>query len=294
VHRGRAALAAALALLAVVRCDGSGPPRLAQVVPQSGPWDHAVPIVISGRSLLPEAHADVGCDGHATVDARFDAQLGAIALREVTWQADDQLSAVVPLGITPGTYDLTVRTPQGLVLVLPEAYTALSLGDQDGGVGDAAGCELLDAVAQDVQGSAAETNGTASLGPPDGNAATLMGQLGQSQPPVLWSFTFGASTRTGPIVAQASITLWQIGWVDDRMLLEASTDAGATWATLKSYGAGAASLPATRSEEGPVPLVLSAPPASGQLRVRLRGNGLVGAADDFTLLVDAVVVQICQ
>lgn len=78
-----------------------------QVDPLHAPNDLDVSIVITGTGFAPGAAAS----------------LGATPLHDVTWLSDTSLTAVVPWGITPDVYTVTVENSDGQTGSLPGAFT---------------------------------------------------------------------------------------------------------------------------------------------------------------------------
>jgi len=295
VRRSMLVTACAALVAAGVRCDEGGPARLDHVEPASGPNDRAVPVEIRAHALAPAVGADVGCDGRAHADVRFQATLGDHLLEEVAWQTDGNLAATVPAGLPLGTYDLHVLSPTGEELTLLEAYQVVGPGDGDAGVDGGTSCETLYASAETASSNGTTMNGSNALGPPDGMAGQVSGQwaaAGES-----WTFSFPASTLGGSLRMAVSLVLWTSGqYVDDRVLLESSVDGGQTWTQRFEWGvASGVTFPALRAEVGPLPAgeLSAAPLAAGQGQVRLRGGGAAGPRDNFTLHIDSVALVLC-
>jgi len=293
--RGAGTLLIVLGLGALaVRCGDNGAPALEAVDPSSGPNDRAVPVLIHARGLAPLVGVDVGCYGHATANAHFDAALDIHLLEAVSWQSSGDLAAVVPPGLPPGVYDLHVMPPNGNLLILPQAYQVLGPCGGDGGV-DGGMCTDLYASTEVPSSNANRSNGNLTLGPPDGQSGAISGQWAATLD--TWSFAFDAYTQPGPVSAQVTLFLWVTGnYIDDRVVIEASGDGGQTWIELVRYGEGSGrTLPTLRAQEGPFPAPnITAPLASGQAQVRIRGDGASGPRDGFSLHVEAIVLQLCQ
>ena len=82
-------------------------PTIIEVDPSSAPNDLDTPIVITGT----------GFTAVPTVT------LGSTVLEEVGWVSSATLTAIVPWGMDPGVYDLTVVNPGGESNDLPNAFT---------------------------------------------------------------------------------------------------------------------------------------------------------------------------
>jgi len=123
-----------LVLLAVAACSKPSPQAtLTGVAPDRGPQDRDVAVTIEGTQLKPKLVTDFSRRGASVLDATFTARLGREPLRDVVLNENDgTVSAVVPQGIAPGTYDLVLTTPDGVTLTLAGAYRVLAaneLGD---------------------------------------------------------------------------------------------------------------------------------------------------------------------
>ena len=121
----------AVALLLVAGCQLDSGPEPTSVVPDHGPADAPVRVVIRGRGLEPAVTTDFTHAGEARLDARFTLQLGATALRDVQLRPDGALEALVPPGLAPGAHDLTIVRPDGRRGTLGAAYRALTPGAGD-------------------------------------------------------------------------------------------------------------------------------------------------------------------
>lgn len=108
--------------MSVVEADMSEPPErdlgppgfsrglsLERIHPTVGPPDRNQDVVILG-------------DGFPLTD-RPDVRLGDTRLLEVQVTATSTMLAIVPAGLSTGTYDLRVERPDGQVAILPAAYT---------------------------------------------------------------------------------------------------------------------------------------------------------------------------
>ncbi len=150
-----ARLAAALVLVAGCRID-SGPEPTA-VVPDHGPAGAPVRVVIRGRGLDPAVTTDFTQADDARLDARFTLQLGETDLRDVQLRPDGALEAIVPKGLAPGAYDLTVVRPDGRRGTLVAAYRALAPGAGD----DAASAFRVEVLGEATAGTSFEVTVTA-------------------------------------------------------------------------------------------------------------------------------------
>jgi hypothetical protein len=119
----RAAVLALAAVAACARAPSTEGPAPSSVEPAVGSAAAPVPVLVRGTRFYVRPVQDVG-DGGAWIDAHYRAWLGTVPLDSVTWQDEQTLAAVVPAGIAPGTYALTVEDPFGRRGVLAAAYEA--------------------------------------------------------------------------------------------------------------------------------------------------------------------------
>lgn len=97
-------------------------PRPQHVVPSWGVNTGPVSVVIEGENFLEVPTQHIGGEEPVTVDARFEAFLGEVALEDVTRADDRSLRARIPEGLPPGWYSLVVVGPLGRRVELPRAY----------------------------------------------------------------------------------------------------------------------------------------------------------------------------
>ncbi|MBF5042033.1 hypothetical protein FGE12_06475 [Aggregicoccus sp. 17bor-14] len=122
---GPRALGLLLLLLLLAACAGQGggdAPAPASVHPARGVSLQATPVVIEGARFEPLAVRHLSGSEAVEVDARFAAALGAVALEQVVWRDAAHLEAVVPAGLAPGLYRLTVTGPRGAQGSLEAAF----------------------------------------------------------------------------------------------------------------------------------------------------------------------------
>src|SRR5258707_787348 len=97
------------AALLVAACTKPSPgPTLTGITPDRGPADRDVAVTIAGTQLTPMLVTDFTRRAGSVLDATFGARLGRESLRDVRLNDDGTISAAVPQGISPGTYDLVV------------------------------------------------------------------------------------------------------------------------------------------------------------------------------------------
>lgn len=92
------------------------------MVPAWGLNSEPVSVVIEGENFMPLATQHLGGEASVTMDERFEAFLGEVALEDVTWVDARTLRARVPGGLAPGWHPLTVVGPLGTRVELPRAY----------------------------------------------------------------------------------------------------------------------------------------------------------------------------
>ncbi len=180
----------ALALVAILAgaCGPSAPPGPVPlaVAPRQGPSSAPTGVVISGVGFDASVRTDYGGSG-STVNAAFAARLlpwdgsapadlGAVAFTE-----QRTLTAVVPAGLAPGHYDLSVTDPSGRTGILPDAFEVASdpasavgfriasVPAQRAGVPFALSLSAVDAAGRVVSGF----TGTASIADASGTAAPV-------------------------------------------------------------------------------------------------------------------------
>jgi hypothetical protein len=92
------------------------------VVPAWGRNAEPVSVTIEGENFLALATQHIGGREPISVDARFEAFLGEVALEDVTLEDARTLRARVPAGLGPGWHTLSLVGPLGQRAELPRAY----------------------------------------------------------------------------------------------------------------------------------------------------------------------------
>ena len=87
-------------------------PTVSSVDPATALNDVDTPVTITGTGFVEE-------EGGVTITA----YLGTTELENVAWVSDTELTATVPWGVDPGTYDLIVENPDGQTGTLVDAFT---------------------------------------------------------------------------------------------------------------------------------------------------------------------------
>ncbi|MEZ4470124.1 MAG: IPT/TIG domain-containing protein [bacterium] len=108
---------------------------LQRIVPAAGPPDRNVDVVINGSGF------PFGED--------VTARLGDVRLLEADVRSDSTLTAIVPAGMDPGVYALSVTRGDGQEAILPEAYRVLAPGEL--GVASITPSTVLEGSAEDVE-----------------------------------------------------------------------------------------------------------------------------------------------
>ena len=90
-------------------------PTVSSVDPVTAPNDVDTFVTITGTGFVEE-------EGGVTITA----YLGTTELEAVMWVSDTELTATVPWGMDPGTYDLIVENPDGQTGTLGDAFTVTS------------------------------------------------------------------------------------------------------------------------------------------------------------------------
>src|SRR5262245_47194338 len=93
------------------------PPVVLGVSPSEGPADSETAVSISGEHFAPRVVTDFSGSGSLISDD-YVARVGLDELLSVVRVDDSTLTAVVPGGLVPGQYDLTVTDPYGRETVL--------------------------------------------------------------------------------------------------------------------------------------------------------------------------------
>ncbi len=120
----------AISALLMAGCGGVHlpSPQPEQLEPAKGYRGEDTLVVIRGEAFYPQVEIDSSGDGQADVDASFSVSLVSAEgerddLQAVTFQAYDQLSAVVPAGLEAGVYDVLVQGPTGAWGSLEDGFT---------------------------------------------------------------------------------------------------------------------------------------------------------------------------
>jgi hypothetical protein len=121
-----------LPILVVVGCSRTD---IALLIDRIDPNQSAVgtsPEVTIHGLFHPEPRVSYRPGGSSGADTTFSASLNEHALEDVRYMDRQQLTAVVPLGLEVGVYDLTVRDPRGENATLPAAFVVYQPNGADG------------------------------------------------------------------------------------------------------------------------------------------------------------------
>ncbi|MFT7521673.1 MAG: hypothetical protein ACI9MC_003825, partial [Kiritimatiellia bacterium] len=93
-------------------------PEVDDISPGKGFYGEDTTVVIEGHRFFPDVviHARGGDHTNADFDAELVDDAGAVvaSLSSVRWLDAEHIEALVPKGLSPGNYRLTVRDPMGV------------------------------------------------------------------------------------------------------------------------------------------------------------------------------------
>jgi DNA-binding beta-propeller fold protein YncE len=108
--------------------EPDGPHPLA-VEPRSGIQGSETTVRVSGEAFHPALFVSFNDKTRSNGSTAFAARLGTTPLNEVRYLKTTELQALVPAGLSVGTYDLTVIDPRGKTGMLASAFTVASPAD---------------------------------------------------------------------------------------------------------------------------------------------------------------------
>jgi hypothetical protein len=149
----------AVVLVAVACDDKVGRIRIHEIRPSQANNQKAVPVEIVGENFLVIPHSNFNDPDRAHSNTTFTAALGDNPLSEVAFRGRALLVAVVPVGLEPGIYDLSVSDPDGDTARLAAAFEVLGL--HDGGPEVDAGPPADASGARDAMADVAVPDGVA-------------------------------------------------------------------------------------------------------------------------------------
>ena len=98
------------------------------MTPGEGPDNATTAVTIAGDGFAPRVITDFTRKGSSRLEDGYTARLGSAALTGVTRTDGSTISAVVPVGLAAGLYDLTVVDPYGREVVLTGAFAVKAVG----------------------------------------------------------------------------------------------------------------------------------------------------------------------
>src|SRR5581483_7453950 len=116
----------ALLALALAACSpGSGDPQITSVDPPIASATLPTPIVIHGNNFFGTARTAVDDTAPSTFAQAYQVRVGTQpCAADTTSRLDEHtVQAVVPAGMAPGSYDLTLTTPAGKVALAQAAIS---------------------------------------------------------------------------------------------------------------------------------------------------------------------------
>jgi hypothetical protein len=163
-----ASLGLLLAAIAAAGCPDHDPgsPLVDSVSPARGVNTKTTQVSILGSRYSPAVLANFDEVENARVDAAFKASLGQTELESITFVSPTELSAVVPKGMTPGLYNLSLVDPAGRKGFLKDAFEVTAPPHPDGGQ-DAPDGARGEAI---PEGGTGETGLRDAVGEGDGHA----------------------------------------------------------------------------------------------------------------------------
>jgi hypothetical protein len=107
-------------------------PQPQSVIPDTGTQSRETSIQIIGSNFRPLIHANYDDVSSSNICTTFVARLGDHPLNDVRYVGTTELTATVPAGLEPGTYDLIVIDPAGRQGLLENAFSVPG-DEQDAG-----------------------------------------------------------------------------------------------------------------------------------------------------------------
>lgn len=214
----------------------------------------AVEGLIEGDNFLELPTQHVGGEQELTLDARFQATLGGVALEDVRREDEHRLRARIPAGLAPGWHPLSVVGPGGRRVELPRAYYAsarplASLEARSGWarprlwVGERARLELE----VENPGTTAALAVTAVLRPEDATRMTIL-----SEPPPVDLPPGASTTLAWELLAEAP--------GEPRFAVDLQGREEVVGVALEKVGLGVAPLQVRAREAAPLTTTLDATP----------------------------------
>jgi hypothetical protein len=124
-----ALLVIALTLAALPGCSDPPALEIGELRPNAAGPAQPTPVEIHGSGFLALPRANYDDPSKAITDTTFQLTLGSHTLQSVSYHGKALLKAVVPAGLSPGRYTLSVRRPDGRTGRLVDAFTVLGATD---------------------------------------------------------------------------------------------------------------------------------------------------------------------
>jgi len=131
-------------------------PAILGMTPSLASPEADTPVQIEGRNLQNRIKIILDDDSPPEIDSHWAVRVGGTEARDVTLIDRSTLSALIPAGLPPGVYDVSVTVPGGAVFRLPEALTVRQWEPASGPDASAGG--------PGGQGGVADAGGSADAG----------------------------------------------------------------------------------------------------------------------------------
>ena len=138
-------------------------PAILSITPSIVSPEADTPAQIEGRNLQDRVKINLDDDSSPEIDSRWLVRVGDTEARDVTLLDRSTLSALIPAGLSPGVYDVSVTVPGGSVFRLPEALTVRQW--QTGSGPDASAGGASGQGGADAGGSAGAAGASSSVDP---------------------------------------------------------------------------------------------------------------------------------
>src|SRR6476620_2273519 len=98
-------------------------PRILSITPSIVSPEADTPAQIEGRNLQNRVKIILDDDSPPEIESDWAVRVGGTDARDVTLIDRSRLSALIPAGLSPGVYDVSVSVPGGAIFRLPKALT---------------------------------------------------------------------------------------------------------------------------------------------------------------------------
>jgi hypothetical protein len=141
-------------------------PAILSITPSIVSPESDTPAQIEGRNLQSRVKIVLDDDSPPEIDSHWAVRVGGTEAREVTLIDRSTLSALIPAGLPPGVYDVSVTVPGGSMFRLPEALTVKQLEPGSSPDASAGGASGQGGVAAGGSAGAAVENPSVNAGGP--------------------------------------------------------------------------------------------------------------------------------